>query len=145
MKKLNLKSVLIAATIAYLLGVSAFIGSFLLPIMSDPEAQANLVLGIAIIPAAILGARYYYRKGHETNGFILGAAMFFIVIILDALITVPLFVIPAGGDHLSFFTDPGFWIIGLEYILSVAIFWKVRAYYNNKITSQTLHSGAPNN
>jgi len=136
MKNLNVKSLFISSLIAYTLGVSAFIGSFFVPVMSDPEAQANLVLAIAIIPAAIFGAYLYYQKGHQTNGFILGAAMFFITIILDASITVPLFVIPAGGDHISFFTDPGFWFIGLEYILAVAIYWWAIKATNNKMAKQ---------
>ena len=107
---------------AYVLGVSAFIGSFMIPIMSDPEKQANIVLSIAIIPAAMIGAHFYYRNGERLNGVLLGVFMFFQTIILDALITVPLFIIPAGGNHLEFFTDPGFWMIGLEYVMAVACY-----------------------
>ncbi len=125
MKNLNVKRVAISGAVIYVIAVSAFLGSFFVPIMSDPELQANLVLSLALIPAAMVGAHLYYRKGHQTNGFALGAALFFVAMILDALITVPLFVIPAGGSHLSFFTDPGFWLIGLEYILVVAAYRKV--------------------
>ena len=145
MKKLNVRSALIASVIAYILGVFAFLGSFFIPVMSDPEAQANLVLSIAIIPAAMLGARFYYRNLQEPNGFILGVFMFFIAMILDALITVPVFVIPAGGDHISFFTDPGFWIIGLEYILAVVIYWRIHKTASNKIASSTLNNEAGSN
>ncbi|MEM1321909.1 MAG: DUF5367 family protein [Bacteroidota bacterium] len=137
MKSLQVKSALIASFIAYTLGVSAFLGSFFVPLMSDPEVQANLVLAIAIVPAALLGARFYYRKGHSTSGFVLGAAMFFVTMILDALITVPLFVLPAGGDHLSFFTDPGFWFIGLEYVLTVAIYRRVTKAAHSKRAERT--------
>lgn len=126
MKRLNAKKASIAGGIAYSLGVTAFLGSFFVPVMSNPEAQANWVLSIAIIPAAMLGARFYYRSKYSTNGFILGGFMFFVAMVLDALITVPLFIIPAGGNHLTFFTDPGFWIIGLEYVLSVAAYWRMR-------------------
>ncbi|MEM6632074.1 MAG: DUF5367 family protein [Bacteroidota bacterium] len=140
MKSLNVKSASIAGSIAYLLGVSAFLGSFFVPIMSDPEVQANLVLGIAIIPASMLGARYYYRKRYETHGFILGASMFVVTIMLDALITVPLFVIPAGGNHISFFTDPGFWLIGLEYILTVVIYWRIHKMVKPTTTNRALKS-----
>ena len=59
MQNLNVKSASIASLIAYILGVSAFLGSFFVPIISNPETQANVVLSIAIIPAAMLGARYY--------------------------------------------------------------------------------------
>ena len=136
MKNLNVKHLIIVSVLAYTLGVSAFLGSFFVPILSDAELQANLVLAVAIIPAAILGARMYYRKGHQTNSFLLGGAMFFITMILDALITVPLFVIPAGGDHISFFTDPGFWFIGVEYVMAVVIYRWVYKRTNSKVASQ---------
>lgn len=142
MKNLNVKSASIAGVIAYILGVSAFLGSFFVPVMSKPEAQANLVLSIAIIPAAMLGARFYYRRKFETNGFLLGAFMFLVVIALDAMITVPLFVIPAGGSHLEFFTDPGFWLIGLEYVLAVAIYWRLQKATKKSIASRRLSSDA---
>ncbi len=131
MMHLHVKSVLTASLIAYILGVTAFLASFFVPVMSNPEVQANLVLAIAIIPAALIGARFYYRKGHKTKGYMVGGAMFLVTIILDAMITVPLFVIPAGGDHLSFFTDPGFWFIGLEYVLTVALYRRM-----TKVTTQ---------
>ena len=41
MKNLNVKNVFIASLITYTLGVSAFLGSFFVPVMSDSEAQAN--------------------------------------------------------------------------------------------------------
>ena len=145
MKNLNVKRALIASLIAYTLGVSAFLGSFFVPVMSNPEAQANLVLGIAIIPAAMLAASFYYRKVKATNSFILGAFLFFITIILDALITVPVFVIPAGGNHISFFSDPGFWIIGLEYILAVVIYRRINKAIKNKTANRTLNSEAGSN
>lgn len=125
MKNLHVKNVLFASIIVYILGVSAFVSSYYLPLLSDPDLQANLVLGIAIIPAAMLGARFYYRKGIQTNGLLLGACMFLIAMLLDALITVPVFIIPAGGDHITFFTDPGFWVIALVYLLSVTVYWRI--------------------
>lgn len=140
MKNLNVKSLLIASIIAYLLGVSAFLSSFFVPILSDPKVQANLVLALAIIPASILGAHIYYRRGHQTYGLYLGASMFLVTMLLDALITVPLFVIPAGGNHLSFFTDPGFWLIGIEYILAVAAYRRVTNTSQNKPSSRALSS-----
>ena len=123
MKNLHLKSAAISAVLAYVLGVAAFISSFFVSILSDPELQANLVLMFAIIPAAAFGAHIYYRKGHQTHGLVLGMAMFFGTMILDALITVPIFIMPNGGNHIDFFTDPGFWLIGLEYVAVVAIYW----------------------
>lgn len=125
MKKLNVKSAAISAIVIYVIGVSSFIGSHFVQLLSDPEHQANLVLLFTIIPAATFGAFLYYRKGHQTHGILLGAFLFLLTIVLDALITVPLFVIPAGGDHISFFTDPGFWLIGLVYVVVVTAFYQI--------------------
>lgn len=125
MKNIHFKSVVVSAVIVQALGLTAFITSYFIPIMSDPDLQANWVLSIVLIPAASLGAHIYYRKGHKTNGFVLGIYMFLVAMTLDALITVPFFIIPFGGSHASFFGDPGFWLIAVEYISVVAAYWQI--------------------
>jgi RsiW-degrading membrane proteinase PrsW (M82 family) len=135
MKNLNIKHAAISSIVVYILGILAYVGSFFIPIMDNPELQANLVLGIAIIPAAYLGAHIYYQKCHSTNGFVLGIAMFFGAIILDAIITIPIFIIPNGGSHFSFFGDPGFWLIGLEYILFVMAYWRFNVMNTTEVAT----------
>jgi len=122
MKKLDIKRATLSAMMVWVLGVSAFVTSYFIPIMEDPDEQANWVLTLALIPATFLGAYFYFRKGQVTNGMVLGIYMFLVTIVLDACITVPVFIIPYGGDHLSFFGDPGFWIIGIEYICFITLF-----------------------
>ncbi|MGB5203272.1 MAG: DUF5367 family protein [Eudoraea sp.] len=119
---MEIKKALIAAAIVWTLGVTAYILSDFVKIVDNPDLQANVVLTLALIPSAILGTKFYYKNGAHTNGFKLGVFMFLIAICLDAIITVPVFIIPAGGDHHSFFSDPGLWFIGLEYILVVGIY-----------------------
>jgi len=104
------------------LGVTAYILSFFVTFLENPELQANIVLTSALIPSVILGAKYYYKNGAVTHGFKLGVFMFLVTICFDAFITVPVFIIPAGGSHLTFFGDPWFWFIGLEYILVIGIY-----------------------
>lgn len=125
---MNIKRAMLSAIIVWTSGVSAFVGSYLINWMENPELQANLVLTIALIPSAILGAFLFYKKRENTNGFKLGISMFIVSMILDAALTVPLLVIPAGGSHLSFFTDPGFWLIAVEYILVVGLYWRLKVY-----------------
>ena len=125
MKNVNFKSVLISATIVWTMGVTAFIASYFVPILSDPDLQANWVLSIVLVPAAIIGAHIYYRKGYKTNGFVLGFYMFLVAMVLDAIITVPLFIMPYGGNHVSFFTDPVFWLLAVEIISVVAAYWQI--------------------
>lgn len=132
MNKTNIQRAIISASLVWILGVTAFAASYIVPVMSDPDLQANWVLSIVLIPSAVLGARIYYRKGRKTNGFVLGASMFLVAMILDALITVPVFIMPYGGNHISFFTDPGFWLIAVEYVSIVAIYWQIEKAVNSK-------------
>ena len=121
MKTLNLKKAVLSGLITYGIAITFFLLSFLIPIMKNPELQANITLAVVIIPAALIGARFYLRK-ESVNGILLGSTMFLIAGVMDALITVPFFVIPAGGDYISFFTDPGFWIIGLIFVTAIALY-----------------------
>lgn len=126
MKKLSIKHAAVSAAAVYLIGILVFIGSFYVTIMEDPELQANLALMVAILPAAYFGAFLYYRRGHQTHGFVLGLALFASAIVLDAIITIPVFIMPYGGTHASFFGDPGFWLIGFEYVAAVVAYWQFR-------------------
>jgi hypothetical protein len=125
MKNIHWTSAIISAVIVWTLGVLAFVASYFVPILADPDLQANWVLSIALIPFAALGAHLYYRKGHQTNGFALGVSMFAVAMILDATITVPVLIMPNGGNHVSFFTDPGFWLIAVEYVSVVAAYCQI--------------------
>ncbi|OEK06504.1 DUF5367 family protein [Roseivirga misakiensis] len=121
MQSINLKKASLSALIIWGIGVSAFVGSYNFTILNNANEQANLFLIIALIPAIIIGVYFYNKKGTQTNGLPLAVYMFLVTILLDSVITVPLFIIPAGGDHLSFFLDPGFWILGIEYIILVIV------------------------
>lgn len=125
-KTMNIKRAILATLMVWIFGVVAFITSFSIPLLEDPMLQANLVLVMALIPATMLGARFYYKGGLLTHGLALGAFMFGITILLDGAITVPLFIIPEGGDHISFFADPWFWLIGLMYVSVVTLYWGIK-------------------
>lgn len=126
MKTLNFKHALISSLVVYILGITAYMGSYFVPVMEDQALQANLVLMFAIVPAVLLGSKLYYRRGHTTSGLPLGMVMFLGAMVLDAIITVPLLIMPYGGTHLTFFSDPGFWLIALEYIMVVMVYSKFK-------------------
>ena len=119
---MKIKRAIISAALVWVIGVTAYILSYFVKILDNPELQANIILTLALIPSVILGAKYYYKTGADTHGFKLGVFMFLVTICFDALITVPIFIIPAGGSYLTFFADAWFWFIGLEYILVVGIY-----------------------
>ena len=84
--------------------------------------SALIVLTCVVPVDAALAAKFYSRNA-ATHGVLLGTTMFAVAGVLDALITVPVFIIPAGGSYASFYLDPGFWFIGLEVIATVLLVW----------------------
>ncbi|WP_345275363.1 DUF5367 family protein [Litoribaculum gwangyangense] len=109
--------------IIWILGVSIYIISFYIPILEDPELQANIFLSLGILPIVWFGTKLYYRKKSTTKGYWLGLAFFLIAAAMDALITVPYLIAPYGGTHYSFFTAISFWLIGIEFIIMTTVYW----------------------
>ena len=125
MKNINILRATVSSIIVYAIGISVFVGSYFIPLMDDQDLQANLFLMMGIIPAGYIASRFYYNQRLNTRPIILGMCLFAGAIVLDALITVPVFIRPLGGDHFTFFGDPMFWLIGLEYVLVISISGRV--------------------
>lgn len=117
---------ILSGIIVWILGIGVFTISSQINLLEDPTLQTDLVLAVFLIPLAWAGAAFYYKKGEKSNGFKLGAIMVITAIALDALFTVPLFIIPEGGSHQQFLTNLGFWVIALEYLLVVAAYWYLK-------------------
>lgn len=117
---------IITAIIVWLLGVSFYLVSFQLSILKNVEVQANIILALGIVPSVYLGTYLFYKKASLKPSY-LALTYIGIAAILDALITVPLFVIPAGGSHLEFFSNPVFYLIVVE--MYVLVF-----YFGNHLT-----------
>ena len=49
--------------LTWVMGVCVFLGSYAIPLLENPELQANIALTIFIIPIACLGTHLYYRRG----------------------------------------------------------------------------------
>ncbi len=117
----NLVASVCYAFLVWLLGVSFFLESFYVPLLKNSELQANLVLAVAIIPNACLGTYLFYRK-EELSSLLLAFIYVFVAVVLDAFITVPLFILPEGGTYQSFFGALSFSLIALEYFVIVFVY-----------------------
>lgn len=110
----NKTRAILSAIMVWILGVTAFLLSYSFSILSNPDVQANITLTLGIIPSVCLGTFVYYKKGNLTPSnlafIFMGTAT-----ILDMLITVPMFIIPAGGSYAEFFSNPMFYIIMVEF------------------------------
>jgi len=107
--------------------------SYAIPILENPDTQANVVLFVVVMPLVWYGCFFYYKKDHKTHGLLVGQTMLLTAVALDALITVPLFVIPNGGNHYSFFTSIGFWIIAFEFLIVASLYYYVRVHPEHSI------------
>jgi uncharacterized membrane protein YfcA len=114
---------ILSAIMVWILGVTAFLLSYSFSVLSNPDLQANITLILAIIPSVCLGTYLYYKKGRITPAK-LALIFMSIATILDVLITVPTFIIPAGGSYATFFSDPMFYIIMVE-------FYCITTYFGN--------------
>ena len=117
---------LLTAIAVWIGGVGTFIASYYVPLMDNLDLQANIALSLSLIPLGWLGSRSYYSKYNSPKGYLFGFIMVLTAIVLDALLTVPLLVLPLGGTYLDFFGAAGFWFIALEYYLVVLLYWYVR-------------------
>lgn len=129
------RAILIGIAI-WILAVLVYTTSFYFPILVDTNTQANSLLFLAVMPIVWLGCHYYYKKDTHTHGIVVGQTMLLTSVALDALITVPLFEIPNGGNHYSFFTAPEFWIIAFEFLLVAALYWYIRVYPKTNTSKQ---------
>ena len=116
------------------LGVSFYSLSFLVDILDDPQQQANMVLFLTVMPLVWVGSMLYHKEDRKTHGYFVGQTFFLVAAALDALITVPFLVIPNGGSYYDFFTDLGFWLIGLEFIATATLYWYARVYAKSHTT-----------
>ncbi|MGC6432183.1 MAG: hypothetical protein ACON5F_14150 [Jejuia sp.] len=112
---------IVYAVLVWILGVCSYLISFYIPVLENQDLQANIVLALALIPSTCLGTYLFYKKSYLKPAVL--ALIFIIVItILDACITVPVFLIPNGGSYSEFFGDPKFYVIALELYLVVLYF-----------------------
>ena len=112
---MKIKRAILLGVLIWGIGILLYTLSYYVTIIENSEKQANLVLLIAVMPIIWFTSNIYYKQDHKTHGFNVGLAFLLTAIALDAIITVPLLIIPAGGNHNSFFTSMEFWMIAAEF------------------------------
>ena len=130
------KRAILSGIAIWILGILFYLISYTISVLEHPDTQANIVLFIVIVPFVWLACAYYYKKDYKTHGLLVGQTMLLTAVALDAIITVPLFVIPKGGSHYSFFTSIGFWIIAFEFLIVASLYWYVYVYSKKTISKR---------
>ncbi|MFC4636065.1 DUF5367 family protein [Dokdonia ponticola] len=130
------KRAILIGILIWMIAILFYSSSYYLPVLENPNTQANVVLFVVVMPLVWMGCSYYYKTENKTHGFIIGQVLLLTAVALDALITVPFFVIPNGGNHYSFFTSIDFWIIAFEFLVVASLYWYTRIYPNTMIAKQ---------
>jgi hypothetical protein len=133
---MKLKRAILLGIVIWVIGILFYSISYAIPILEDLDKQANIVLFVVVMPLVWFGCYFYYKKDNKTHGLKVGQTLLLTAVALDALITVPLFVIPKGGSHYSFFTSLDFWIIAFEFLVVAALYWYACVYSKNKTLNQ---------
>ena len=120
---------IVCAMLVWLLGVSFYLLSFYVPVLENTELQSNITLALAIIPSSCIGTYLFYKKSY-IKPTALALTFVIMAIVLDVLITVPVFIIPNGGSYSDFFGDPMFYTLVVEFYFIVLYFGK---YLTKKI------------
>jgi hypothetical protein len=97
-----------------------------MPVLKDSITLQYIIHSIVLIVWALIGAYLYYKSKDKINGFVLGLVFLIIGIILDMIITMPLFIIPQGKTYIDFFLDWRMWIGYIELIVVVGIYDLIR-------------------
>ena len=121
---MNIIKAIIIAGLIWIIGVAFYSLSFYLTIIDDLELQGSIVLAVIIIPTVWIGTHLFYQWNGSMHGLKVGVTILLTLIFLDGLFTVPLLIIPNGGSYSAFFMNPSFWLIALECLLVVFLYWK---------------------
>ncbi|KAF2517008.1 DUF5367 family protein [Flavobacterium foetidum] len=97
-----------------------------IPFIRESQNTQAFLASFLIIPYAILGASFYYKKENKTSGLRLGLIMSCTAILMDAIVFVPLVEIPKGNSYQDFFTNPLLWILAFLNAMTVFLYWKFR-------------------
>ncbi len=91
-----------------------------------PELWTWIAHYILLIPIVFFCAWLYYESGDRANGLILGLLFLAVGIILDLIVTVPLFIMLQGSSYATYFSNL-YMIAGfIESVVLVGIYDKMR-------------------
>ena len=133
---LNLRGIVSGVFVWLCVSISFYILENIL-ILKDSLIAKALIVMICISFYTFFGAQFYYKKGNQTNGLVLGIIMSATALLLDVFITVPFVEIPNGRSYQSFFSSPLLWVLVLITVFTVYFYWRKKIRY--KIPSDFKH------
>lgn len=121
---MNFARAILSGAITWVFIFCSFAIMSFIPVIKDSDLLQQIVICLLLIPFVIIGAKYYYKKGDKIHGLKIGSLMVATGLLLDALFTVPLVIIPQDGTYADFYSRPFIWIIVVEFVTIVYLYWK---------------------
>ncbi|MEI6058669.1 MAG: DUF5367 family protein [archaeon] len=81
---------------------------------------------IFLVPIVFFCTGLYYRTKDKTKGFFLGLYFLAVGIILDMIVTVPMFIIPQGGNYMTYFSNLYMLAGFVESVILVSVYDVIR-------------------
>ncbi len=124
----KLKPILLGIVLWILIAILVSILALVFPIQ-DAGIWSPLPLTIhfiTVILAVLVMSFWYYTSSEQPNGFLLGFIWLVIDLILESAITIPMFVLPSGQTHLSYFSRWDLLTDLAIIVLTPGIYWLVK-------------------
>lgn len=123
---MNILRAIVTGTIAWALIFVEWSIIMFAPILKDlPNIWQWIIHYVVLILIVSLVTHFYYLgKDRHTHGLLVGLVMLVTGIILDSVITIPLFILPQGGTYSSFFFQ---WLMiagYIELLIVTVAYWK---------------------
>ena len=118
---------ILSGVLLWLFVFSIFAALSFVPVIQNSEALQGVIIGLCLIPFSFFITTFYFKKDNKTNGMPIAIILVCIALVMDVLITVPLFEIPYNGrGYVAFFTNPLLWILVVENIIIIYLTWRLR-------------------
>lgn len=97
-----------------------------IPSLKNKALHQFIIVAVLVIPYTLFSAFVYYKNGNSSNGLTSGLIMVTTALILDIIITVPFIIIPNKGSYYGFFTSIYLWLLVIENLMIVYLYWRMR-------------------
>ncbi len=102
-----------------------------IPLFRQSIILQNSIVFIGVIIFVYFSVLFYFRKGKKISGLMLAILMIITALGLDALVTVPMVMIPQGIGYKIFYATPFLWLMVAEILMFTVLFSQLKANQND--------------
>ena len=122
------KSIILGVILWILIFILVSIQALIFPIENAGmwSAMPLTIHFISVIFATLIMSIWYYKSSEKPNGFFLGIIWLVTDLFLESVITIPMFVLPSGQTHLSYFSRWDLLVDLAIIVITPGMYWLVK-------------------